>query len=115
MAKRSADEGLEVKVRGGKLTISVGIRCLAFASVEALHRYDDGSGEYVAPRVLDADAFAADVVTALLDEEEDGSSAISRALDAAMQKARDDGSIAISEEEVEYEDAQRPWASAGIG
>ena len=59
---------------------------------------DEESGEFVSYKILDREEFAKDVVRALCEEQEDGTTPVHILLDNAMVRAIEDGSIAISEE-----------------
>lgn len=93
--KPCRDLPLRAEIRSGKLMIEIGIDTLAFATTESpkLQRYDDG--DYLTPKVTDADEWAREVVRALNDEEEDGSTPLTRFLDDVFQRAVDDGAQGI--------------------
>lgn len=71
--------------------MSIGVETLAFAVEHApgppLTTYDEGTEDFVHTRVTDADEFAYAVRTTLLAEEEDGSTALTRMLDEASERA----------------------------
>lgn len=97
-----ADHHLHAEVVGDELVIRIGVATLAHACVEGC------TGE-VAGQVTDARGFAEDVVGALLDEAEDGSSRLTKLLDDAMEAAINDGSIHVAspEEIVHCETCER--------
>lgn len=82
--------------RDGTLRIEIGVEALAFATLHSGHVWgwygDDGTEPTNRFRISNAKSFALDVRAALLDEAEDGSNILTRAIDAATEKAIDDGS-----------------------
>ena len=97
------DERLRCRIVDGKvLTISIGIDTLAHAFMtgpvgDEITRDDEHQYGYDSEklRVTDAVAFANDVVRALLDEREDGSSPLTDTLDKAFRDALDDGAQGV--------------------
>ena len=96
---------LEVSVENGRLVIAIGVRTLAHAVTYAdwvnpwrdIEDHDAG-GDYRRDFVItDAPAFAKDVMHAMLDEREDGSTPISDFLDKMTLAAVEDGSIATDD------------------
>lgn len=92
----AADEGLRVGLEGGKLVISIGINCLAFACVngpvgDELTSNRDGTWDEGKLRIIDAAAFAQGVRDALTAEAEDGTTAVHTLLDAAFMAAVEGG------------------------
>jgi hypothetical protein len=75
------DQPLKFAIEDGRLIISIGVNTLAFA--------DEERTCYL---VTDADGFARDVLIELQNEKEDGSTAITDALDKAMTEAVESGS-----------------------
>lgn len=96
---KGLNERLRCRVVGGKvLTISIGIDTLAHAFVtgpvgDRLTRDDEHEDGYDRERlrVTDAAVFAKEVVRALLNEREDGSSPLTDTLDKAFDDAINDG------------------------
>lgn len=88
------NDKLSVSISDGRLVISLGIETLVWALEHSgpLEEYNERTGEYENPKVTDVDAFAKDVMYSLLEEEEDGSNAITRLLDSAMLNAIEQGS-----------------------
>lgn len=93
----NADRLLEIKIHKNVLSISVGIKTLAYI-VEfnpRLERYDEESGDTNSPKVTDHDAFAKEVLSALKDEEEDGTTIVHEMLDKAVNMAIENGAEGI--------------------
>jgi len=93
------NEGLCVGVVGGQLTISIGIDALARA-IEAspddrISTYNDAGNDFEHPRIEEPDIFAEEMVRALQDEKEDGTTRVHRLLDDAAVKAFDDGAQGV--------------------
>ena len=93
---------LAVRVLKGVLTIEIGVETLATAAVHSPWAWDaigeEGAKLGLLPssrfRVRHPGAFAADVKKVLLEElGEDGSSILSDAIDKAIEKAIEDGSL----------------------
>lgn len=98
--KRPRDRILDVRVERGVLSISIGVETLAHAVHwnSDLEEYDEKRGVYVRPRVTNPDAFAREVVAALSEEAEDGTTAVHAMLDAACVKAIEDGAAVEPED-----------------
>jgi hypothetical protein len=94
---RGKDSRLRCKIVGGELRISIGIDTLAFAFVNGpvgdKLTYDEETGDWDDSRlrVTNVAEFASEVVHALTDEQEDGSTPLTNLLDAAYQSVVDDG------------------------
>lgn len=92
------DRPLRVSVRGGVLTIEIGVACLAFAAIHSEYGYELlGYPERTGRpderfEIRNAQGFAGDVKRALLDEAEDGSSLLTKLLDDASRNAIEEGS-----------------------
>ena len=83
---------LNVTIKDGALTISIGVETLTCA----FHGMEDYNG--IGFRITDPSKFAFDVARQLLgDEREDGSTPLTRALDRAMVLAIESGSSAVKE------------------
>ncbi len=104
---------LSVKItRDGVLTIEIGIDTNAFATLHSTYAWQltdpKRTGKEQDPRkvfkITSPRGFAADVKRALLEEEEDGSSLLTNVLDAASEKAIEDGSQYFSEIETHNHD-----------
>lgn len=91
------DEPLKVEVIGGRLVISIGVRCLAHAIefAPALTRYNESADEFEHPKVTDPLAFAHEIDAELSKEEEDGTTVVHRMLDKAAQSAIENGAEGI--------------------
>ena len=80
-------------VTRGVLRIEMGIGVNAFAALLAPRLWDEtGRKPDERYEITNAMQFAKDTIAALFDEREDGSSLLSDVLDAATQKAIEDGS-----------------------
>lgn len=93
MSKKRPNQHLVGFVRNGVLTIEIGVNTEAFAAIRAPANWDEtcrDPGERFT--ITNNRGFALDVVSALFDEREDGSSLIFDVLDAASRKAVEDGS-----------------------
>jgi hypothetical protein len=91
---------LTVEVVDGELIMRCGIDVVAFAANEhpQNHQWDEQSGTFKSLwRVTDVAMFAIEVKSALLDEEEDGSTAISRLLDQVCLAAIEDGAAGVED------------------
>jgi hypothetical protein len=92
---------LRVAVKGGRLSIVIGVETLAYALKFASWaiRFDDVRNDYVQPyQVVDETELAKDVMHAMLHEREDGSSPLSDFLDAMTKAAIEDGSLGVDED-----------------
>lgn len=91
------DEPLDCKIIGGRLIMSIGIECLAHAIKlnPELGKWDDESGEWNEPEITDPDKFAKEVMIALQDESEDGTTLVHVALDKAAMNAIENGAEGI--------------------
>lgn len=88
----------------GTLQISLGVGTLAFSALRSNYAGDQANPDkryMVEPRtklsITDPKGFATDVKDALLAEAEDGSSLLTRVLDAACQEAIEQGSEHFSD------------------
>lgn len=92
---------LTVKVEDGALVIRIGVQTLAHAVTYAdwANPYDEKADDYLRDfAIVDAPQFAADVMHAMLDEREDGSTPLSDFLDKTSQAAIDEGSLGLHED-----------------
>src|SRR6185312_1784602 len=88
---------LIVEAKNGQLIISIGEHVLAHALTYAewANPYDENRDDYIRTfAITDAHEFAKDVMHAMLDEREDGSTPLGDFLDKMSQAAVDDGSQA---------------------
>lgn len=93
---------LTVEVKNGQLAISIGVETLAHSASYSdwANPYDEARRDYIRTfAITDAVEFAKDVERAMLREKEDGSSPLSDFLDAAMESAVEDGSMACEYEQ----------------
>jgi hypothetical protein len=92
-----ADEPLKVEIVGGRLLISIGVNCLAHAIelCPSLSQHDEKTGEFHDPVITDPLLFAREIRTVLLQEEEDGTTAVHRMLDHSAMTAIENGAEGI--------------------
>lgn len=88
---------LKVFIEDGVLVMQIGVEALKFviAADPHLTEYNEKTGEWVAPKVTDIDEFAKGVLSALLDESEDGSTPVHLMLDAAIIEAIEQGTEGV--------------------
>lgn len=100
--RRRRQVPLRAKVRNGVLTIEIGVDTLSMATLASPYAWEMADETTDRPstvdprtlyRVTNAIEFAKEVRLALFDEREDGSSLMTDAIDAATQKAIEDGSL----------------------
>lgn len=108
-APNEKNDPLTVNVTDNKLVIEIGIHTLAYSSVEAFQSYNDKRGRYETTPVIDAYEFAKDIAGEMKEEEEDGSTPLTRFLDQMMGKAKDNGSMALGEKDVPYDREADRW------
>lgn len=91
------DDSLNCYIEDGVLTMVIGVDCLANAVKLNPHLsvYDDESGEWSEPEITDPDKFAKAVLSALLDESEDGTTLVHLAIDTAASNAIENGAEGI--------------------
>ena len=89
------DQGLFVEIVDGRLVISIGVDALMVAAQgsPAFEENEDGEPEWI---ISSPDGFAEDIRHELEDEEEDGTTLIHIAIDAAIERALDAGSLNVS-------------------
>lgn len=93
--------GLSVDIVHGRLVIAIGVDALMTAVDGGPHAPED-----LGYRIDSRDGFAADILSALRDEEEDGTTLVHVMLDTATEKALDGGSTNVTyvvDEEVVYD------------
>lgn len=88
------EAGLDVSIVGGRLVISIGVDALMVA-VKGGPAWSDQEEEERGWKITSAEGFAADIARELQDEEEDGTTLVHVALDAAIERAIDQGSLNI--------------------
>ena len=97
MSAQHYGRSLTVEVKRGQLCIAIGVETLAHAAsyAEWANPYDEARDDYIRTfAITDPLEFAKDVEHAMLNEREDGSTPLSDFIDAMMQAALDDGSMA---------------------
>lgn len=87
---------LAVELGRGELTIRIGIETLAWAFNNRPSDQDPEDPNTKRVRVVNAAAFAKDVLRALTKEDESGQSAVNQMLDDAMDAAVDDGAQGLA-------------------
>lgn len=100
MSKKTENEGLKVEIKHGRLVISIGTKALAesFELGPGNEEYDESIPDFKKRyKVTDHRAFAKEVLMALDNEDEDGSSLVTDLLDKACEAAIDDGADGIEE------------------
>jgi len=85
---KQRDQQLEVGVVDGRLVISIGVDLLVHAVTHSDDWPEDG-------QVVDPDKFAAAIARQLEDEQEDGTTPLHLAFDAAAVKAIEDGDESV--------------------
>lgn len=107
MAKSPAKQPLKVRLAKGVLTISIGVETLKWAAEhhdEFYHPYTDKWSIVINK----PNEFAKDVVRALRDEGEDGSTPVHYLLDKAIAEVMENGSEGLDEDAMEaLEEAER--------
>ncbi len=102
MNKHDYGAPLSVAVKHGALTITIGVTTLAHAVSYSdwANPYDEEKQDYIRTfAITDAETFAKDVIHAMLDEREDGSTQLSDFLDKMTEAAIEDGSEACEFEQ----------------
>ena len=95
-------QALKATIENGRLVITIGVQTLAHATAFAdwSNPFDEAADDYIRTFAIeDAPQFAKDVVSAMLDEREDGSTPLSDFLDKMAQAAIEDGSLGLHEDE----------------
>lgn len=98
---RGPDTGLQTSIQDGVLTIQIGVETLRNSVVFAnwAHPFNEEKDDYFRTfTITDPQEFARDVLRALENEREDGSSLLTDMLDKACSDAVDDGSEACDYE-----------------
>ena len=106
---------LEVKVEDGQLIIAIGVQTLAHACSYAdwANPFQVENDEYIREfAITDAPEFAKDVVHAMLNEREDGSTPLSDFIDKMAQEAIEGGSTATEDARIKHgeNDPRETWA-----
>lgn len=89
----SRKQGLKIAVEEDQLVIRIGVDALVFAAEhsEEFQPYNAKSGNFDQWKIRDADEFAKAVANHLHDEEENGSTPVTRTLDEIFVLALEDG------------------------
>lgn len=96
------DLPLRCEVKDDQLIFRIGIETLAFSAEHCPRLWDYEKHQTSGPpwvKVVDARELANDVCAAINDEEEDGSTPLTKLLDDAIVAAFDDGSIGFAEDD----------------
>lgn len=96
----SVETPLKVELKNGELVIHIGINILKFAAenMDSCNIYDEKSKEWKQLwKINNRVYFARDVIYALSEEREDGSSKLTDLIDEACLKAIEDGSEGIED------------------
>lgn len=91
---------MAVKIKGGVLTISIGVETLKFAAERHEEFWLPATDKY-SMIVSNADRFAKDVLLELEREEEDGSTPVHLLLDKAIYQASEQGSEGLDYDAIE--------------
>lgn len=88
---------LKCCIEDGVLIIQIGVEALALVTKlnPELTEYDEKTGEWNEPEITDPDKFAAEVLIALKDESEDGTTLVHTAIDTAAMNAIENGAEGI--------------------
>lgn len=88
------DQGLTVELVDGRLVISIGVDAL-MAAVRGSRPWEEQEEDGRGYAISDVDGFADDILRELEHEEEDGTTLVHIAIDAAIARALDQGSLNI--------------------
>lgn len=105
MSAQHYGRGLEVKIERGALVIRIGAQTLAHACSYSdwANPFDEAKDDYIRTfAITDAAQFAKDVLHAMLNEREDGSTPLSDFLDKMSEAAVEDGSEACEEASIKH-------------
>lgn len=88
---------LKCCIEGGVLTIRIGVGVLAHVIKfnPDLVEYDEKTGEWHEPEITDPDKFAVEILHAIEDESEDGTTLVHLVLDTAAMNAIENGAEGI--------------------
>jgi len=96
------DTPLKVEIVDDEIVIRVGVSILKWAVEHPLDDrltvHNDETGKFMCFDITDEEEFARDVLRALNDEDEQGTTMVHRLLDNAFVEAVDNGSIGVAEE-----------------
>lgn len=95
------NDGLKVCVENGVLIMQMGVEALAKAvQLNPELTMPDDKGGWIEPEIIDADKFAAEIMVALKNEDEDGTTLIHIAIDTAAMNAIENGAEGIKIPEI---------------
>lgn len=100
--KRHVERALSVRVVNGELVIRIGVNVLAYAAAFSAwaNPFNEDRDDYIRTFAIeDANEFADDVLHAMLNEREDGSTPLSDFIDEMSEAAVNDGSLGLHEDE----------------
>jgi hypothetical protein len=109
---------LAASIKDGVLTIEIGTHVLAHSAAYAdwANPYDEKRNDYIRTfAIVDPEEFAKDVIHAMNNEREDGSTPLSDFLDKMMEAALDDGTLgALFEQRIKHGtfSKREKWAKA---
>ena len=88
---------LKCFIEDGVLTMQIGVEALAHVTKlnPDLSEYDEATGEWNEPEITDPDKFAEEVLRALKDESDDGTTLLHVAIDTAAMNAIENGAEGI--------------------
>jgi hypothetical protein len=101
MFQSGNDTPLTVAVEGGQIVVRIGIgtNAWAFEHNNENNPFDDAKNDFVQKyKITDPMEFAQDVVCAMQDEGEDGSTSLTDFLDKMNEAAVNDGSMGVEED-----------------
>jgi hypothetical protein len=90
-------DSVKCTIEDGVLTIQIGVEALAHATKlnPEMTEYDETTEDWVEPDITDVDVFAQEVLRALKDETDDGTTVVHRMLDDAVNDAIENGAEGI--------------------
>ena len=105
----ASNKRLTVKIVDGVLTIAIGMGTLATAirCNPDLQAWDEVTGKDYEPTITDATVFGKELVRALEDEDEEGSTPVHLMLDAAVMSAIENGAEGIMTGDDKLDEIQR--------
>jgi ABC-type histidine transport system ATPase subunit len=92
------NDSVKCTIADGVLTIQIGVDALAHATKlnPELTEYDEATEEWIEPEIVDIDVFAGEVLRALKDETDDGTTVVHLMLDNAVNAAIENGAEGIN-------------------
>jgi hypothetical protein len=91
------NDPLKCCIEDGVLIMQIGVEVLAHAVKlnPELTEYDERTGDWDEPKITDPDKFAAEVLRALVDEDDEGTTLVHIAIDTAAMNAIENGAEGI--------------------